>query len=136
MFFGRRLFLNNECKILAPVGSMKTLSAAVFSGADYVYLSGNKYGARYFADNFNYDELKEAINFCHEYNVKVFVTVNISICESEIVDVVDYVFYLYSHGVDAVIIQDIGLGCIINSLLLNGYVKMVIVMLISQEKFQ
>ena len=41
MFFGRRLFLNNECKILAPVGSMKTLSAAVFSGADYVYLSGN-----------------------------------------------------------------------------------------------
>lgn len=111
--------MNNECKILAPVGSMKTLSAAVFSGADYVYLSGNKYGARYFADNFNYDELKEAINFCHEYNVKVFVTVNISICESEIVDVVDYVFYLYSHGVDAVIIQDIGLGCIINSLMPN-----------------
>ncbi|OED30092.1 U32 family peptidase [Methanosphaera sp. WGK6] len=108
---------NDDCKILAPVGSEDVLPAAVFSGADYVYLSGNKYGARDFADNFNYDGLKNAINFCHKFNVKVFVTVNISILESELIDVLDYVFYLYSHGADAVIIQDIGLASIVRELI-------------------
>lgn len=109
--------MKNECKILAPVGSRKVLPAAVYSGADYVYLSGTKYGARGFADNFNYDELKDAIVFCHKYNVKVFVTVNISICQSEFVDVIDYIFYLYSHGVDGIIIQDIGLGSVVSNLM-------------------
>lgn len=106
-----------ECKILSPVGSSDILPAAVYSGADYVYLSGKRYGARELADNFSYAELKEAVDFCHEYNVNVFVTVNISILESEIIDVVDYIFYLYSHGVDGVIIQDIGLASIIHELI-------------------
>lgn len=109
--------MKNECKILAPAGSMNVLPAAVYSGADYVYLSGTKYGARGFADNFNYDELKDAVAFCHEYNVRVFVTVNISICQREFADVVDYIFYLYSHGVDGIIIQDIGLGSVVSSLM-------------------
>lgn len=113
------LLLNKSCEVLSPVGSMDVLKSAVFSGADCVYLSGKNYGARDFADNFTYDEIEEAIEFCHNFNVKVYVTVNISILEREIVDVVDYVYFLYSQGVDAVIIQDVGLGHIISSLIPN-----------------
>ena len=96
---------------------MDVLKPAVFSGADFIYLSGTKYGARDYAENFNYDEIKEAIKFCHEYNVKVFVTVNISLLEKEIPEVVDYVYFLYVQGVDGVIIQDIGLASIIKQLM-------------------
>ena len=102
---------------MSPVGSMDVLKSAVFSGADCVYLSGKMYGARDFADNFTHDEIKDAVEFCHNFNVKVYVTVNISILEKEIIDVIDYVYFLYSHGVDAVIIQDIGLGNIIHKLI-------------------
>ena len=49
------------CKVLSPAGSMDVLKPAVFSGADFIYLSGTKYGARDYAENFNYDEIKEAI---------------------------------------------------------------------------
>ncbi len=105
------------CKLLSPVGSMDVLKAAVFSGADFVYLSGTRYGARDYAENFDYDEIKKAILFCHKYNVKVFVTVNVSILEREIVEVVDYVYYLYSQGADGVIVQDIGLADLISSLI-------------------
>ncbi|WP_323735384.1 U32 family peptidase [Methanosphaera sp. ISO3-F5] len=107
----------DTCKILSPVGSMDVLDAAVFSGADFVYLSGKNYGARDYADNFSYDELRDATNFCHKYNVKVFVTVNVSILEDEIPDVVDYVYYLYLIGVDGVIVEDIGLASVIMDLI-------------------
>ena len=106
-----------RCKLLSPVGSMDVLKSAVFSGADFVYLSGTKYGARDYADNFDYDEIKKAIKFCHKYNVKVFVTVNISILEKEILEVLDYVYYLYNQGADGIIVQDIGLASIVNSLI-------------------
>lgn len=96
---------------------MDVLKSAVFSGADFVYLSGTRYGARDYADNFNYDEIKKAIKFCHKYNVKVFVTVNIAILEKEIPEVLDYVYYLYNQGVDGIIVQDIGLASIINELI-------------------
>ncbi len=96
---------------------MDVLKSAVFSGADCVYLSGKNYGARDYAENFDYDELKEAVTFCHKYNVQVFVTVNISILEREIPKVIDYVYYLYCQGVDAIIVQDIGLFSIIRELI-------------------
>lgn len=105
------------CKLLSPVGSMDVLKAAVFSGADFVYLSGTKYGARDYADNFDYEDIKRAISFCHKYNVQVFVTVNVSILEKEILEVVDYVYYLYNQGADGIIVQDIGLASIISSLI-------------------
>ncbi|MBO7718587.1 MAG: U32 family peptidase [Methanosphaera sp.] len=111
--------MDNKCKVLSPVGSMDVLKAAVFSGADYVYLSGKMYGARDYASNFTHKELEEAIEFCHNFNVGVFVTVNTSILESEIVDVVDYVYFLYTQGVDAVIVEDIGLASIIDKLMPN-----------------
>lgn len=108
--------MNNKCKVLSPVGNINDLSSAVYSGADCVYLSGKKYGARGFADNFSHEQIEEAILFCHKNNVEVFVTINISILESEIIDVIDYVYFLYSQGVDAVIIQDIGLANIVRNL--------------------
>lgn len=109
----------NNCKVLSPVGSPDILDACIYSGADYVYLAANKYNARGFASNFTYDEIEDAIDFCHKYNVKLFVTVNIAILENEIVDVIDYVYYLYSHGVDGVIVSDIGLGDLINKIMPN-----------------
>lgn len=117
IFVGGLYFLTyDSCKILSPVGSMSVLEAAVFSGADFVYLSGKRYGARAYAENFSYDEISRAVSFCHDYDVKVFVTVNVSILEREIFDVIDYVYYLYVQGVDGVIVQDIGLASIVHDL--------------------
>ncbi len=96
---------------------MDVLKSAVFSGADFVYLSGTRYGARDYAKNFDYDEIKKAIKFCHKYNVKVFVTVNTSILEKEIFEVLDYVYYLYVQGADGIIVQDIGLLSLVKELI-------------------
>ena len=62
-------------ELLAPAGSMDSLIAAVQAGCDAVYLSGKKYGARVFANNFSQDELVRAIEYCHLYGVRVYVTV-------------------------------------------------------------
>ncbi len=119
LFLEDEILNESSCELLAPAGNMDILKAAIYSGADSVYISGEKYGARFFADNFNYNQLKEAVNFAHESNVKIYVTVNTLILESEMADVVDYVFYLYNIGVDGVIIQDIGLAMVIHRLIPN-----------------
>ncbi len=98
----------NKIELLAPAGSMESLYAAVSAGADAVYLSGKKYGARAFAANFDDEELVEAINYCHLYDVRVYVTVNTLIYEREMDDFIKYVEFLYRSGVDAVIMQDLG----------------------------
>ena len=98
----------NKIELLAPAGNMESLYAAVSAGADAVYLSGKKYGARAFAANFNDEELVEAINYCHLYDVKVYVTVNTLIYEREMDDFIKYVEFLHRSGVDAVIMQDLG----------------------------
>ena len=95
-------------ELLSPAGNMESLKAAVSAGCDAVYLSGKKYGARAFAANFNDDELVEAINYCHLYDVRVYVTVNTLIYEREMDDFIKYVDFLYRNNVDAVIMQDIG----------------------------
>ena len=99
------------------MGSPSVLSSAVFSGADCVYLSGRSYGARGFADNFSLEDIRDAVSFCHECNVEVYVTVNVSILESEFCDVLDYVYFLYCCGVDAVIVEDLGLAGVIKGLI-------------------
>ena len=71
-------------ELLAPVGSKEALVAAINAGCDAVYLSGYSFGARAFAPNFDLDELKEAIDLCHVYGVKVYVTVNTLIKENEV----------------------------------------------------
>ena len=106
-------------ELLAPVGSMDHLKVAINAGASAVYLSGKNYGARKFADNFTLDEIEEAINIAHMHNVKVYVTVNTLIRESELENVINYLSKLYAMGTDAVLIQDLGLVELINKHLPN-----------------
>ena len=96
-------------ELLAPVGSMEHLKVAINAGASAVYLSGKNYGARKFAENFTIDEIEEAVNTAHLHNVRVYVTVNTLIKESELESVINYVSKLHAIGVDAVLVQDLGL---------------------------
>lgn len=101
-------------ELLAPVGSAEHLKTAILSGANSIYLSGEKYGARKYAENFSLAEIREAVKYAHLHNVKVYVTVNTLIKEGELRKVSEYLLELYKMGVDAVLIQDIGLVNIIN----------------------
>ena len=96
-------------EILSPVGSMASLYAAIEGGCDAVYLAGKLFGARAFADNFSNEELIFAINYAHKYGVKVYVTTNTLVYDSEIPAFMKYIEFLYTNNVDAIIIQDIGM---------------------------
>ena len=96
-------------EILSPAGNFECLKAAIMAGADAVYLGGKLFGARAFSNNFTDEELIEAIKYAHLYNVKVYVTVNTLIYESEVENFLSYVDFLYKNNVDALIIQDIGM---------------------------
>lgn len=96
-------------ELLAPVGSKEALIAAIEAGCDAVYLSGKKYGARVYANNFNDTEIVEAIKYAHIYGVKVYVTVNTIIYEHEVEEFIKYIDMLHKNNVDAIIIQDIGM---------------------------
>ncbi|MBQ2962077.1 U32 family peptidase [Methanobrevibacter sp.] len=101
-------------ELLAPVGSAEHLKIAILSGANSIYLSGENFGARKYAENFTVPEIREAVKYAHLHNVKVYVTVNTLIKEGELEKVSNYLLELYKMGVDAVLIQDIGLVRIIN----------------------
>ena len=77
---------NRLPELLAPAGSIESLKAAVSAGADAVYLGGRKFGARNLASNFDGEELKEAVEYCHSRNVRVYVTHNILVHDDEIAD--------------------------------------------------
>lgn len=96
-------------EILAPVGDMNMLTAAIKAGASGVYLGGNLYSARAYATNFNTEELKKAVELCHRRGVRVYVTVNTLFHDEELEKVVNFVIDLYNMDVDGVIIQDLGL---------------------------
>ena len=104
-------------ELLAPVGSVEHLKIAINAGASSVYLSGKNYGARKFAENFTLDEIREAVNTAHMHNVKVYVTVNTIIKERELDNVLNYLTHLHAIGVDAVLVQDLGLIELINEYL-------------------
>lgn len=99
-------------ELLAPAGSPQALKAAVAAGADAVYLSGKRFGARKFAANFDEKELKEAVDYAHLHSVKVYVTVNTLIRDKELPEVARYLLWLYQTGVDAVLVQDVGLAAL------------------------
>ena len=96
-------------ELLSPVGNMDCLMAAINGGCDAVYLAGKAFGARGFAGNFNKEELEEALRICHLYDVKVYVTVNTLVFDNEVESFLKYIDYLHTIGVDAVIMQDIGM---------------------------
>lgn len=96
-------------ELLAPAGEFDSLRAAILNGADAVYVGGKSFSARQFAGNFDNNEMIEAVRFCHAYNAKIYVTMNTLLHNSELEDAVKYAAFLHSIGVDALIIQDIGL---------------------------
>ncbi|MDD4254750.1 MAG: U32 family peptidase [Methanofollis sp.] len=96
-------------ELLAPAGSMEALEAAVAAGADAVYLGGTRFSARRFAANFDDDALQEAVDYAHIRGVAVHVTVNTLVHDAELPALADYLLFLYEIGVDAVLVQDVGL---------------------------
>ncbi|MCI9553240.1 MAG: U32 family peptidase [Acutalibacter sp.] len=96
-------------RVLAPAGGWEQLRAAVFAGADEVYLGGRAFGARANAQNFSQEELRGAVAFCHARGVRLHVTVNTLLKDSELPAALEFVEFLCSLPVDAVLVQDMGL---------------------------
>lgn len=96
-------------ELLAPAGNMAALEAAIMAGCDAIYLGGSHFGARAYSNNFNDEEIVEAIKYAHIYGVKIYVTVNTIIYEAEIKSFMEYIDYLHKNNVDAIIIQDLGM---------------------------
>jgi putative protease len=96
-------------ELLAPAGGWECLKAAVANGADAVFFGLPRFNARIRADNFTEDELPEVIAFCHRHGVKAYVTLNTLVFTSELEDATDYLRLLNRCGVDALIVQDLGL---------------------------
>lgn len=99
---------NKDFELLAPAGNLEILKGVMESGADAVYVGGSMFGARAYANNFTEEELLEAIDFAHLRGVKVYLTVNTLIKNSEFSKLYDYLLVYYKRGLDAVIVQDIG----------------------------
>jgi putative protease len=104
----RKYMRNKDFELLAPAGNLEIFKGVIESGADAVYVGGSMFGARAYANNFTEEELLEAIDFAHLRGVKVYLTVNTLIKNSEFSKLYDYLLVYYKRGLDAVIVQDIG----------------------------
>lgn len=101
--------MTNKVEILSPAGSYESLKAAIAAGADAVYIGGSRFGARAYADNLQKDMLLEAIDYVHLHGRKIYLTVNTLLKEKELQEeLYDYLLPYYKQGLDAVIVQDIG----------------------------
>lgn len=101
---------NKDFELLAPAGNLEIFKGVIESGADAVYVGGSMFGARAYANNFTEEELLEAIDFAHLRGVKVYLTVNTLIKNSEFSKLYDYLLPYYKRGLDAVIVQDLGVA--------------------------
>ena len=101
--------MRKKVELLAPAGSFEALQAAVQNGCDAVYLGGTMFGARAFANNFDKEQMKEAVAYAHVFGVSVYVTVNTLIYDDEMEAALAYIETLQEADVDALIIQDLGL---------------------------
>jgi hypothetical protein len=104
----RKYMRNKDFELLAPAGNLEIFKGVIESGADAVYVGGSMFGARAYANNFTEEELLEAIDFAHLRGVKVYLTVNTLIKNSEFSKLYDYLLPYYKRGLDAVIVQDLG----------------------------
>ena len=102
-----------KIELLAPAGDFERLVTAIHFGADAVYFAGKKFGLRAFASNFNEEEIIKAINYAHERNVKVYITVNILAHNEDFVGLIDYLKFLDKEGADGVIVSDIGIASLV-----------------------
>ena len=96
-------------ELLVPASNFASLISAINGGADAIYLGGKRFSARKYAENFTDEEIIKAIDLCHLYGVKIFVTVNTLINDDEFMDAVKFIEFLHENNVDAVIMQDVGL---------------------------
>ena len=101
---------NKLPELLAPAGDMECLYAAVAGGADAIYVGGKRFGARAFAKNFELDELRYAVRYCHLHGVKLYVTLNTLVEDIEMAEALEYAAELYRIGVDALIVADLGVA--------------------------
>lgn len=99
-----------KCELLSPVGDFDCLKAAIQNGADSVYLGASSFSARAFANNFNYDELKRAIEYAKLRNVEVHLALNTLIRNDELENAINLAITAYNYGIDAIIVQDLGLA--------------------------
>ncbi|MEG2428383.1 MAG: U32 family peptidase [Clostridium sp.] len=105
--------MEKKIEILAPAGSYESMKAAVAAGADAVYMGGNRFGARAYADNPDEEKLLEAIDYVHLHGCKIYMTVNTLVKEQELKELCSYLEPFYVGGLDAVIVQDMGVfACI------------------------
>jgi len=105
----------SKLELLAPAGDLEKLKMAINYGADAVYLGGEKFGLRKASKNFSIDELKEGIQYAHDRNKKVYITMNIIPHNEDLVGLEDYIRELYDIGADAVIVSDPGMMTIIKN---------------------
>lgn len=96
-------------ELLSPAGNMEKLKTAFKFGADACYLAGKKFGLRAFSGNFDENELKEAVEFAHQLNKKIYVTINIVAHNEDFAGLDEYLKYLQSIQVDGIIVSDIGI---------------------------
>ncbi len=99
---------NNHVELLAPAGNPEGFYGAIHAGADAVYLAGNRFGARAYADNFTTEELIVCIRYAHLWGRRVYLTVNTLVKETEFQEIYEYLLPFYEAGLDGVIVQDIG----------------------------
>lgn len=97
-------------ELLCPAGSWESMIAAVQNGADAVYLGGKAFSARAGASNFDDEQMRQAVDYCHLRGVRVYVTINTLIKQREMHNTLEFACFLYEIGVDALIIQDLGLA--------------------------
>lgn len=100
-------------EVLSPAGSFESLKAAICAGADAVYLGGDRFGARAFADNFDLENMKRAIDHVHLHGKQIYMTVNTLFKKQEIEELYEYLLPYYKEGLDAVIVQDVGAAALI-----------------------
>lgn len=104
--------MKKKVEILAPAGSYESLKAAIAAGADAVYIGGTRFGARAYADNLDEQRLLEVIDYVHLHGRKIYLTINTLLKESELQqELYDYLLPYYRQGLDAVIVQDMGVLC-------------------------
>ncbi|WP_456079954.1 peptidase U32 family protein, partial [Mogibacterium sp.] len=106
----RKNINSNAVELLVPAGGTEQFLAAVENGADAIYVGGQFFNARAGAQNFNDDELVLALDYAHKRGVKVYVTMNTLLSDDELEPALKYASFLHDSGVDAIIVQDLGLG--------------------------
>lgn len=108
--------MKKEIELLAPAGSLDSFYAACNGGADAIYMGVEKFNARVMAKNVTMEEYKSAISYAHVLGAKVYLTLNTLLYEEELEDAVQIVLELYANGLDAVIVQDMGLASLLHKL--------------------